>query len=119
MIERIQRVNHLIQKVIGEIIERDFRDTKYGIITITEVRISKDLRYAKVFFSVFGKDEQRQEALNLLKRKTKKIQQEVGSEVKIRYTPALEFVYDETEEKAEKINKICKELKLNNEQKPV
>lgn len=116
MIERIKRVNQLIQKVIGEIIERDFRETRYGMITVTEVRISKDLKYAKVFFSVLGNEEQKKEAVNLFQNKKIQIQNEVGLEVKIRYTPALEFIYDESAEKAERINQICKELNLNNEQ---
>lgn len=110
MKQRMERVNELIHREVSEILERDYRDTNFGLLTVTEVRASKDLRYAKVFISAFGKDAHKIDLIRFLKEKTSTIQSEVGRNIQLRYTPALQFRIDETGEKMNHLDHILKEL---------
>jgi ribosome-binding factor A len=110
------RVNHLIQREISEMLQKDM-DPRFGMITITEVRVSKDLRYAKVFFSVYGENSQKEKATRFLHEKTASIQKELGSRIRLRYTPSLQFILDETAEKTERIMNLFKDLHLEENSK--
>jgi ribosome-binding factor A len=87
-------------------------DSRFGMVTITEVRVSKDLRYAKIFFSVYGGEPQRKKAISFLHGKTAQIQREIGSRVRLRYTPSLQFILDETAEKSDRILNLFNEINL-------
>jgi ribosome-binding factor A len=111
MKQRISRVNEMIHREISEILERSLRDPRFGMVTITEVRVSNDLQYAKIFYSIFGNEQQKKEAERMIKQKTPLIQREVGSRIRLRYTPALQFIVDETGEKMDHIIDVLKEIR--------
>ena len=113
MKQRMSRVNELIHHEISEILQRDIQGSRFGMVTVTEVRVSKDLRYAKIFFSVLGESAQKEEAIRMLKGRTALIQKELGSRIRLRYTPSLQFVFDETAEKSARMFNLFRQLHLD------
>ena len=117
MKERILRVNEVFRRELSEVIERSYADPQLAMMTITEVRISKDLRYAKAYVSLFGEPKQRERALKMLEKMTPQIQMEMGARVRLRYTPSLRFILDETEDKSERVLSIINQIKKSKDLK--
>ncbi|MBI1883707.1 MAG: 30S ribosome-binding factor RbfA [Chlamydiae bacterium] len=110
MKHRMPRVNELIHRELSDIFQRDLCNPRFGMVTVTEVRTSKDLRYAKVFYSVYGKKEQQEAATHFIESKASSMQRELGSRVSLRYTPTLQFLLDETGDKIDRLEKVFKTL---------
>lgn len=103
--DRMDQINKLVKKEIAVILQRLFPD---HIITVTQVNVSKDLSYGKVWISSTGDDE---EFLKLCKREAKEIRKELSSKLVLRRVPYIQFVLDKTEKEASKIEKIFNQLK--------
>lgn len=110
MKQRILRVNELIRQTVSEMLQRDINPDRFGVVTVTEVRASNDLRYAKIFFSVFGTSSQRESVVQWLESRTAAIQRELGGHIRLRYTPHIRFLLDETEDRLDRISNILKNL---------
>ena len=110
---RTERVASLIKQEIGTILTRELNDPKNGFITVTDVRMTPDLRVARVSFSVFGDEKVKTRAMNFLNREKPMIRGIVGSHLRLRFTPALEFFLDESMETADRIHRLLK--KINDE----
>lgn len=76
--------------------------------TVTEVKPSRDLKYAQVWISVMGSSEERQRSMNFLKQNVGKIRYSLAQKVTLKHVPELRFVLDETLDHAEKIDSILK-----------
>jgi ribosome-binding factor A len=107
---RQKKVSRLIQKDLGEIFQRESRNLFEGaLITVTQVRISPDLSWAKVYVSLFGaKDNQK--LLQDIKDRTKEIRVKLAEKVKkqLRVVPNLDFHLDDSLDYAEKIDNLLK-----------
>lgn len=103
--DRMRRVNSILKKAIAEHVA-DLKDPRLGFVTITGVDASPDLRNAKVFFSVLGTSEERDSTQEALDAASSKIRTEVGHEIRMKYTPALAFVVDESIERGAHILSI-------------
>ncbi len=103
---RKKRVADEIRKVLSERIVRGLKDPLPGFVTIREVEVNTDFTRAKVFFSVFGSDEDKQGALDVLTDHQKSLRSEVGKKVRLRNTPELVFVLDESGERAARIHQL-------------
>ncbi|HDS03087.1 MAG TPA: 30S ribosome-binding factor RbfA [Firmicutes bacterium] len=106
---RMDKLNRLVQTVLGEIIEKSYPYERYGMITVTEVDLSKDLRYGKVFFSVFLDEEHtitENEVLAFLEKDEYIIKRSLVSQVRMKYTPKLHFILDHTQQKADEIYRL-------------
>lgn len=108
---RMVRVNELLKRAIGEYLHRNFK-TEAVAITITRVEASPNLRSANVYFSVYD-PHQRQHAFQLLKRIRSSIQCEIGKSVRLKYTPHLTFVWDESLEKTHRTLTLIDKLDVN------
>ncbi len=93
---RTEKVGNLIKEELGGLIERDYRTSEMGFMTITKVSMSPDLRLARIYISVFGTPEVKERTLFLLNEAKKDIRQFVGSKVRLRYTPEIAFFLDDT-----------------------
>ena len=102
------RVQDLIREEISSIIQRDIKDPGMGFVTILEVKMSEDLRVAKIFCSVYGDDETKQKTLDALKRSKGYIRFLLGKRIKLRYTPEIAFSLDTTYDTVAKIEEILK-----------
>ena len=105
---RLERVSQLIRDEISSILRRDIHDPLIGFVTITDVRVSPDLRHARVFFSVLGSDEQVRDSIKGLLRARKHINALLGDRLALRYIPKLQFQYDETAARAQRMEQLLK-----------
>ncbi len=108
------RPNRLAQGLkteISAIITREMPHHQFGFITITEVKVSPDLRYARVLISVFGPPEEQQKTLDLLNSEKAFIRQLIGKRFRLRHTPEISFVYDETIEYADRLLQVIEGVK--------
>lgn len=98
-------------ETLAELLAREIRDPRVQSINLTGVKVSKDLRHAKVFFNVFGDGVKKSEALTGLQRATGFIRSKLGKQLDLRFVPALEFAYDETEADAQRIETLLKSVR--------
>ena len=108
---RIDRVNELLRTELSEVISRELKDPRLaGLISITEVETTADLRHARVFVSVFGREEERQSSLEALRSATGFLRREVAQRVTFRYMPELEFRLDTSLEHGDRIMRLLKQV---------
>lgn len=99
---RIQRVGDLIQTSLAEILQRDAESLRTGIITLTGVDVSHDMSYAKVFVSVL-EETKAKDTIKHLNNSAKYLRYELAQAVKLRVTPQLKFVYDDSSVRGSRI----------------
>jgi ribosome-binding factor A len=104
--ERMRRVDEAMREVLSDAITQDLKDPRIGFVTVTAVDTSPDLRHARVFVSVLGDDNQRKLTLAGLKSAHGFLQRRVAAELRTKNTPTLDFVYDDTADRAERINEL-------------
>lgn len=109
--QRADRVGELIQEVVAELLRRDIRDPRLRAVTLTGVKVSRDLRHARVYFNLLGDQGDRGEVLAAFKGATGYIRSKVGKELNLRFVPAIEFSYDDSEDEAQRIDQLLKQVK--------
>jgi len=102
------RVQDLFKEEVALIIQREIRDPGMGFVTVLGVKMSDDLKDAKVYLSIYGDEEQKAATLAALKRSTNYITFLLGKRIQLRTMPELHFVIDDTYEKAARIEEILK-----------
>lgn len=103
---RTRRLAERISKIVAEMLERRIKDPRLGFVTVTETRLTNDLREATVFYTVYGSQEERDETATALRSATGIIRSEVGRLIGLRHTPSLEFVADSLPENAQRIDDL-------------
>jgi len=103
---RMRRINEVLREVVGAAISSELSDPRIGFVTVTAVETSPDLRTAKVFVSVLGTDEEREETLQGLRSSHGVIQSRIAAETRMKRTPTLTFHYDETIERGARISEL-------------
>ncbi len=104
MTRRIDRVNELLRSEISHLIARQIKDPRVaGVISITEVIASSDLRSAKVYLSVMGSEDDRQAALEGIRSAASFLRRELRGRVNLRHTPHLTFQLDESIEEGNRV----------------
>lgn len=109
--QRSDRVGDLILEVIAELLRKDIRDPRVQAVILTGVKVSKDLRHTRVYFNLLGAQENRSETLTGLKSATGFIRTKLGKQLNLRFVPAIEFTYDESEDEAQRIEALLKQVK--------
>ena len=110
-----KRLEGTIRKNISDIIQFGLKDPNVGFVTITDVHVSNDHSFAKVFVTFLGKDARAQAGLKALNRAKGFIRSELSQRLDIRRTPDLIFVLDEAEMKARHIDEIIHNLHTEDE----
>lgn len=109
---RAGRINEEVKKAVSGIIRSDIKDPRLtAMISVTDVQVTKDLGYAKVFVSIFGTDEEKKAALLVLKSSAGFIRRELGKLVKLRVTPQIIIELDDSIEKGMNIEALLHEIK--------
>jgi ribosome-binding factor A len=103
--ERLRRVDEAIRQVLSDAVQ-DLKDPRVGFVTVTAVQTSPDLRHARVYASVLGDAEAREASLAGLRSAHGFLQRRVADELRLKHTPTLEFVYDETAERAQRLTEL-------------
>lgn len=119
MNRRIKRVNSLLKEVISEVILKDVKNPHVSnLITVTEVDISGDLRYAKVLVSVLGDEQSKLETLEALTSAAGYIGLVASKKVVLRYFPTLTFVLDTSVDKHLRIDTLLKDIQEEKQSRP-
>src|SRR3990172_5497060 len=104
MTRRIQRINDLLREEISDLLRRELKDPRIGgLVTITEVDVSPDLRQAKVFVSVLGSEEEKASTFRALAAAAHFLRRELRKRLTIRRTPELTFLPDDSLERGARI----------------
>lgn len=106
---RMRRINEVLREVVGAAIAGELSDPRIGFVTVTSVETSPDLRTAKVFVSVLGSEEEREETLEGLRSSHGVIQSRIAAETRMKRTPTLTFHYDDTIERGARISELLEE----------
>lgn len=112
---RVGRVSEQIKKELSQIIQMELKDPRIGFITVTGVETTSDLSQARIYLSVLGSDEQKEETLKALARATGFLRSELGKRMKLRHTPELLFKFDSSIEYGSRIESLLTELNNGNE----
>ncbi|MBQ7652933.1 MAG: 30S ribosome-binding factor RbfA [Clostridia bacterium] len=108
----IDRVNSELAKQIGLIIDRKIKDPRVqGMLTVTAVRTTPDLKYAKVYVSYYGDEDKRDQTFSALNNCAGFVRNELKSVVKLRLIPTLTFIYDDTALYAAEMSKLIDKAK--------
>ena len=106
MADRMRRVNEAVREVVSARLVEGVKDPRIGFVTVTSVDTSTDLRQARVYVSVLGSDEERAETLAGLQSAHGLFQQAVASELRMKRTPTLQFVFDESIDRGMRITEL-------------
>jgi ribosome-binding factor A len=104
----MRRVNEAIKEIIGTALTQDLKDPRIGFVTLTGVDTTPDLAHAKVFVSVYGKQAEKDATMEGLRAARPYLQRLIADELKVRRTPALEFVYDQSVDQGMRIQALLK-----------
>ena len=108
---RNERVRKTLMKEIADIIQKELKDSRiHGIDSITDIEISHDNSYAKVYYSVFASEEEKETTIKAITDNTSKIRYEVGKRVRLRLTPELRFIPDNSLERGANVTEIINKI---------
>jgi ribosome-binding factor A len=107
--DRMRRVNEAVKEVLSARLAEGLKDPRIGFVTVTAVETTQDLRHARVFVSVLGGDEDREQTLAGLTSAHGILQGAVAHELRMKRTPTLEFVYDESIDRGMRITELLEE----------
>jgi ribosome-binding factor A len=103
--DRMRRVDEAVRQVVSDAVAQDLKDPRVGFVTVTDVKTSPDLRHARVYVSVLGDRKVRDASLDGLRSAHGYLQRRVA-ELRLRNTPELEFILDQTTERAFRLERI-------------
>lgn len=124
---RMRRVDEAIRQVIGDALASDVKDPRVGFVTVTDVKTSSDLSHARVYVSVFAdsraisrsghtagsplsQEQAREQTLEGLRHAHGYLQARIARELRLKRTPTLEFAYDDTAERAMRLDALIDEV---------
>ena len=106
--DRMRRVDEAVRQVLSDAVAQDLQDPRIGFVTMTSVKTSPDLRHARVYVSVLGNDAERAATLAGLQSAHGALQRRLARELRMKRTPTLEFLYDETTDRAMHLEEILR-----------
>ena len=115
---RIGKIENFIKEEMSLIFLHKIQDPHFGLLTITNVKVSPDLRHAKIYFSIYDK-EKRESALEKINEIKSLLRTELAAKIHLRFVPELHFFIDDTLDYVEKMEGLFKKIhEDNNEEKP-
>jgi ribosome-binding factor A len=111
---RQRRVEDLLKEEISRIVQNEINDPRVGFVTVTSIDISPDLRNAKVYVQIYGDEKNRRDSLIGLQRAAPRIRSDIAARVILRFVPEISFMYDESLDNYEHINKLLKDISHGN-----
>ena len=113
---RARKLADRIQQIVAELLERRIKDPRLGFVTVTDARLTNDLRDATVYYTVYGTDAERADSAAALDSAKGVIRSEVGKRTGVRHTPSLTFVPDALPENARQIDHLLAKARAADEQ---
>jgi ribosome-binding factor A len=115
---RPDRVADQIRKELSVLLAREVQDPGIGFLTITRVKVTPDLQQARVFYTIIGDDKARKETARALGRALPFLRRQVGQRVRLRTVPDLQFMYDESIEQQDRIERIIQDIHAERAEHP-
>lgn len=106
---RMRRVDEALRSVLSDAITKDLKDPRVGFVTVTGVKTSPDLKHARVYVSVLGDAQTRQDTLQGLASAHGFLQSRVAAELSLKHTPALSFEYDDSVDRGMRISQLLQD----------
>lgn len=105
----MRRVDEAVREVLSTSVTTDLKDPRIGFVTVTDVKTSPDLRHARVFVSVLGPPEEQQASLKGLQSAHGFLQAGLARNLRMKHTPELTFILDDTAERAARVERLVSE----------
>ena len=105
-VDRVRRVAELVRRELSSLIVRDFADYGVGIVSITAVDMTRDLRKAKVYVTAFGDEHDEEVIVGILKDNASVMRKALASRLELRRVPELEFYYDLSVQRGARLSKM-------------
>ena len=115
---RPDRVGEEIRKELSELIAREVHDPGVGFVTITRVKMTPDLQTARIFYTLIGDAKARQDTSRALGRAAAFLRRQIANRLRLKHAPALTFLYDETIERQDRIEKIILDIQAERAEHP-
>ena len=107
---RAKRVGELMKVEISNLIRRGLKNPHIGMVTITDVELTDDLSYARIFVSAYGENEEMSPSLDSLRKAAGFIRKELSSRIRLRHFPELRFLWDSSIERGERMIQLLERL---------
>jgi ribosome-binding factor A len=114
---RPERVAHLVQQKLAQLFARGLKDPRVGLVTITGVKMSTDLREARVYWTVHGEAQVREQTARGIDAARGWLRREVGATLGLRLVPELHFTYDEAIDRGDRIERLLREVHQQDSQR--
>jgi ribosome-binding factor A len=115
---RPSRVGDQLRAEISDLLAREVHDPGIGFLTLTQVTVSPDLQVARVYYTTLGDEHARQDTARALGRATPFLRRQLGSRLRLKRVPLLEFFFDESIERGDRIERILNELSAERAESP-
>jgi len=102
----MRRVDEAVREVLSDAVFSDLKDPRIGFVTVTDVKTTPDLRRARVYVTVLGTNDEKRATMAGLQSAHGVLQRRVGAELRMKRTPTLEFVYDDTTDRAMRVEEL-------------
>src|SRR5690625_4727720 len=107
---RANRVAEQMKKELGDILAHKIKDPRVGFVTVTDVEVTGDLQQAKIYVSVLGNEQEKEDTLVGLAKASGFIRSEIGQRIRLRKTPEISFEFDEAQAYGNRIETILRDL---------
>ena len=107
---RPDRVGDQIRAEVADLLARELQDPGLGFVTVTRVRVTADLQIARIYYTSLGDERARRATRNALERATPFIRRQIGSRLRLRRVPQIQFVFDESVEQQERLERLLQEI---------
>jgi ribosome-binding factor A len=115
---RPSRVGDQLRGELADLLSREVHDPGVGFLTITRVDVSPDLQQARVYYTSMGDDKARRESRRALQRATPFLRRQIGHRLRLKRVPELEFLFDESIEQGDRIERILQEINAERASRP-
>lgn len=106
---RARRVGELLQRELAQLTQEELNDPRVGLVTVSHVEVSPDLRHAKVYVTILAEEKDIQEQIKILNKAAGFLQHGLSQRVKLRVIPRLQFVYDDSIERGRHLIALIEE----------
>ncbi len=113
---RVSRVSSLIKREVSQMLIHDIKDDRVGagMVSVTDVDVSHDLQHAKIFVSIYGTQEAKEETMEGLKASTGFVRRELGHRIRLRRTPEVIFLEDRSLERGDRMLNLLNQISVSN-----
>lgn len=108
---RQERLRELIKSEFGQILQRDLKDPRIGFVSVTDVELSNDFSHVKIFVSIMGNDEAKRSTMEGLESAKGFIRTELGKRIRLRHTPEVHLIADNSIDRGTRIFELLAEVK--------